>query len=419
MFSRTAFAHCAQLVTSHRAGGNVIVKSCPPADRRVILVTSVIEASEAALQFPFLDLRAQYRQIKPEIDAAVCRVLESQYFILSPEVQAFEQQIAAYVGVKHAIGCASGTDAILLSLMALGIGPGDEVITVPFTFVATAGPITLLGATPVFVDIDPTTFNIDVSKIEAAITPRTKAILPVDLFGLIASLEEIERIAAKHGIAVIEDAAQAIGAKLNGKMAGAFGALGCFSFFPTKNLGGAGDGGLITTNDDELAAKLKKVRVHGSPRRYEYEVQGVNSRLDSIQAAVLSVKLKYLDSWADGRRRNAEHYRQLFAEHKLSGKVITPVEPAGYHHVFNQYTVRVQDRDRLRAYLAETGIPSEIYYPYPLHLQKAFAFMDHKEGDFPESERAAREVLALPIYPELHSDQQRLLVEGIADFFRH
>lgn len=373
---------------------------------------------EAALQFPFLDLRAQYQQIKPEVDTAVARVFESQYFILSPEVQSFEQQIAEYVGVKHAVGCASGTDAIMLALMALGVGPGDEVITVPFTFVATAGPVTLLGAKPVFVDIDPVTFNIDLNKIEPAITPRTRAIIPVDLFGLTARYENIEKIAAKHNVAVIEDAAQAIGAKLNGKMAGSFG-LSCFSFFPTKNLGGAGDGGMITTHNDELAARLKKIRVHGSPRRYEYEVQGVNSRLDALQAAVLSVKLRYLDSWAEGRRQNARRYDQLFADHKLQGRVVTPVEPPDTYHVFNQYSIRVPERDGLRSYLNEKGIPTEIYYPYPLHLQKAFANLHHKEGDFPESERAAREVLALPIYPELKPRHQELVVEAIADFFRH
>jgi len=373
---------------------------------------------ETPLQFPFLDLRAQYQQIKPEVEAAVARVFESQYFILSPDVQAFEQQIAQYVGVKHAIGGASGTDAILLALMALGVEPGDEIITVPFTFVASAGPITLLRAKPVFVDIDPVTFNIDPSLIEKAITPRTKAIIPVDLFGLLAPLEEVEAAAARHGLAVIEDAAQAIGAQRNGKMAGSFGTMGCFSFFPTKNLGGAGDGGMITTDNDALAQKLRKIRVHGSPRRYEYEVQGVNSRLDSLQAAVLSVKLKYLDSWAEGRRNNASRYDKLFREFNLLDRVCLPKEPAGFHHVFNQYTVRVQDRDRLRAFLNEKGLPTEIYYPYPLHLQKAFADLGHREGEFPQSERAAREVLALPIYPELKEENQRLLVEGIAAFYR-
>ena len=373
----------------------------------------------APLQFPFLDLRAQYHQIKPEIEAAVARVFESQYFILSPEVQTFEQQIASYCGVKHAIGCGSGTDAIMLALMALDIGPGDEIITVPFTFVATAGPITLLGAKPVFVDIDPVTFNIDPAKIEAAITPRTKAVIPVDLFGLLAPLDEIQRITAQHGLALIEDAAQAIGAAHNGNKAGSFGTMGCFSFFPTKNLGAAGDGGMITTNDDALAAKLREIRVHGSPRRYEYDLQGVNSRLDALQAAVLSVKLKYLDSWAEDRRRNADRYNQLFAEHNLTDRVQLPKQPAMYCHVYNQYTIRVSERDRLRAYLTDRGLPTEIYYPYPLHLQRAFAALGHKEGDFPESERAAREVLSLPSYSELPREHQRLLVERIAAFFQN
>jgi dTDP-4-amino-4,6-dideoxygalactose transaminase len=372
---------------------------------------------EAVLQFPFLDLRAQYQQIKPEVDAAVSRVFESQYFILSPEVQAFEAKLADYVGAKYAIGCGSGTDAILLALMALGVSTGDEVITVPFTFVATAGPITLLGAKPVFVDIDPVTFNIDVSKLESAITARTKAIVAVDLFGLMAPMDEIEALAAKRGIAVIEDAAQAIGASRKGRMAGSTGTVGSFSFFPTKNLGGAGDGGMLTTNDASLDERLRKIRVHGSPRRYEYEVQGVNSRLDALQAAVLAVKLKYLDHWADGRRRNAKCYRTLFERHGLTSRVTIPTEPDGYHHVFNQYTIRCERRDQLRAFLVEKGIPSEIYYPYALHLQKAFANLGLKPGDFPESERACREVLSLPIYPELGEENLRAVVQAIAEFY--
>lgn len=301
--------------------------------------------------------------------------------------------------------------------MALGVRAGDEVITVPFTFVATAGPITLLGAKPVFVDIDLVTFNVDVNKVEAVITPRTKAIIAVDLFGLVANFEEIGRIAAKHNISVIEDAAQAIGAKLNGRMAGSFGTLGCFSFFPTKNLGAAGDGGMVTTNDDGLAAKLRNIRVHGSPRRYEYELQGVNSRLDALQAAVLSVKLKHLDEWAERRRNNARCYNQLFAEFGMTSKVVTPIEPAGYHHVFNQYTIRVRERDRLFEYLKQEGIPTEIYYPHPLHLQRAFAELGVPEGTFPEAERAAKEVLSLPIYPELNPRHQRQLVQTMARFF--
>jgi dTDP-4-amino-4,6-dideoxygalactose transaminase len=370
------------------------------------------------LQFPFLDLRAQYHQIKPEIDAAVARVFESQYFILSPEVAAFEKELAEYVGAKYAIGCASGTDALMLALMALGVGPGDEVITVPFTFVATAGPIALLGAKPVFVDIDPVTFNIDVSKIEAAITPKTKAIIPVDLFGLMAPIAEIEAIAAKHNLDVIEDAAQAIGAKREGRLAGSTGIMGCFSFFPSKNLGAAGDGGLITTNNPDINERLRKIRVHGSPRRYEYEVLGVNSRLDALQAAVLSVKLKYLDEWSEGRRRNAHRYQQLFEERKLTDRITLPTSPANCEHIFNQYTIRCRQRDELRAFLTEKGIPTEIYYPYPLHLQKAFAYFDYKVGEFSESERACREVLSLPIYPELGDRHQVQVADAISDFWR-
>lgn len=306
----------------------------------------------------------------------------------------------------------------MLALMGLGIGPGDEVITVPFTFVATAGPITLLGAKPVFVDVNPETFNIDVGKIEAAITQQTKAIVAVDLFGLTAAYAQIERVASEHGIPVIEDAAQAIGASYEGKLAGSFGQLGCFSFFPTKNLGGAGDGGMVMTGNDELAAKMKQIRVHGSPRRYEYDLQGVNSRLDALQAAVLSVKLKYLDCWAKQRRENALRYNELFVKHELQGKVVVPSEPAGFSHVYNQYTIRVPDRDRLREHLAAKGLPTEIYYPYPLHLQKAFANLGHRAGDFPESERAAREVLSLPIYAELKPQHQESLVAEIARFYR-
>ena len=306
----------------------------------------------------------------------------------------------------------------MLALMGLGIGPGDEVITVPFTFVATAGPITLLGAKPVFVDVNPETFNIDVGKIEAAITQQTKAIVAVDLFGLTAAYAQIERVASEHGIPVIEDAAQAIGASYEGKLAGSFGQLGCFSFFPTKNLGGAGDGGMVMTGNDELAAKMKQIRVHGSPRRYEYDLQGVNSRLDALQAAVLSVKLKYLDCWAKQRRENALRYNELFVKHELQGKVVVPSEPAGFNHVYNQYTIRVPDRDRLREHLAAKGLPTEIYYPYPLHLQKAFANLGHRAGDFPESERAAREVLSLPIYAELKPQHQESLVAEIARFYR-
>jgi dTDP-4-amino-4,6-dideoxygalactose transaminase len=373
---------------------------------------------EAYLHFPFLDLREQYRQIKPEIDEAVARVFESQYFILSPEVQAFEEELARYVGTKYAVGCGSGTDALLLALMACGVGSGDEVITVPFTFVATAGPIALLGARPVFVDIDPSTYNIDTKKIEAAITSKTKAIIPVDLFGLMAPMTEVEDIARKHNIAVLEDAAQAIGAKAKGRTAGATGTMGCFSFFPSKNLGAAGDGGAITTDDQSLAQKLRKLRVHGSPRRYEYELLGVNSRLDAVQAAVLRVKLKYLDQWAEQRRKNADRYARLFEQAGISGKVGLPSEPGGFHHIYNQYTIRVSQRDKMRDFLTGKGIPTEIYYPYPLHLQPVFSYLGHRSGDFPVSEQACKEVLALPIYPEMGEARQQQVVEGIVEFVK-
>jgi dTDP-4-amino-4,6-dideoxygalactose transaminase len=349
----------------------------------------------------------------------VSRVFESQYFILSPEVQAFEDQIAKYVGSKFAVGCASGTDALLLALLALGVGPSDEVITVPFTFVASAGPIALLGARPVFVDIDPATFNIDENQIQRAITGKTKAIIPVDLFGLTAETAAISELADKHGIGVVEDAAQAIGAKRDGKMAGSTTTMGSFSFFPSKNLGAAGDGGLVTTNDPKINDRLRKLRVHGSPRRYEYEIIGLNSRLDSLQAAVLSVKLKYLDEWAEGRRRNAQLYNELFKQQGLADQVSLPVQPKGFHHVFNQYTIRCKDRDRLRGCLMEKGIPTEIYYPYPLHLQKAFGYLGHNPGDFPQSERACSEVLSLPIYPELAHENLRLVVNTIAEFYKN
>jgi dTDP-4-amino-4,6-dideoxygalactose transaminase len=370
------------------------------------------------VQFPFLDLRAQYQQIKPEVDSAVARIFESQYFILSPEVADFEKKLAAYVGTPYAVGCASGTDALMLALMAAGVSHGDEVITVPFTFVATAGPIALLGAKPVFVDIDPVTFNIDVSKIEASITPRTKAIIPVDLFGLMAPVEEIEAIARMHGLVVIEDAAQAIGAKRNGKMAGSVSKMGCFSFFPSKNLGAAGDGGLITTTDPDINDRLRKIRGHGSPRRYEYELLGVNSRLDSVQAAVLNVKLKYLDGWAEARRRNAALYQEIFYSRGLTNHVTLPTEPSNCHHIFNQYTIRCKQRDKLREFLTEKEIPSEIYYPYPLHLQKAFGYLGYKSGSFPESEKACQEVLSLPIYPELGEGRIAAVVDAIAAFYQ-
>src|SRR5258708_10839705 len=325
--------------------------------------------------------------------------------------------MAAYVGTKFAIGCASGSDALLLPLMALGVGPGDEVITPPFPFVATAGSIARLGARPVFVDIEPGTFNLDPEMIERAITPRTRAILPVDLFGLIADMDPIMEIAQRHGVAVVEDAAQSVGAKYKGRDAGAMGPVGCFSFYPTKNLGGAGDGGLITTNDPELAHNLKLPHEHGSPRRYEYEVVGTNSRLDALQAAVLRVKLRYLEDWTEARIRNAARYNELFTNSRCRDHVVLPYAPTESRHVYNQYVIRVPKRDQLRQYLQQAGVATEIYYPYPLHMQPAFANLGHKTGEFPESERASAEVLALPIYPDVTIEQQTAVVSAIADFY--
>jgi len=365
---------------------------------------------------PFLDLKAQYAEIRQEVLDATTRVLESQHFILGPEVEAFEKEISVPTGCRHAIGCASGSDALTLALQALEIGSEDEVITTPFTFVASAGSIARIGAKPVFVDIDPETYNISSRSIEKAITSRTKAIMPVHLFGLPAEMNEINEIAAARRLAVIEDAAQAIGARYEGRAVGSMGIMGCFSFFPSKNLGGAGDGGLVATNDAELAEKLRLLRAHGARNKYEYELLGMNSRLDALQAAILRVKLRHLERWTAGRRRNAQRYRELFREFRLESMVKSPVTPPRYAHVYNQFTIRVRERDALREHLQTRGIPTEIYYPKPLHLQKAFAYLGHKLGDFPECETASLEVLSLPIFPELTEEQQRSVVAAIADF---
>ena len=367
--------------------------------------------------FPFLDLKAQFSPIRQEIIAAVTRVLDSQHFILGPEVAAFEQEVADYLGCKFAIGCASGSDALLIALMALGIGPGDEVITVPFTFVATASSIARLGAVPVFVDIDPTTYNLDPGALENSITKNTKAILPVHLFGLPAELGSILEIADRYGLPVLEDAAQALGAVYRSKKVGRWGSMGCFSFFPSKNLGGAGDGGLVTTDDPALAERLRLLRAHGSRSKYEYELLGTNSRLDALQAAILRVKLQYLDEWTEGRRSNAARYRDLIHHAGLSSRVGVPCEPPDSRHVYNQFTIRVDQRDTLREFLQSEGIHTEIYYPFPLHLQPAFAELGYKAGSIPQAERASREVLSIPVFPELSVDQQELVVGRIADFF--
>lgn len=367
--------------------------------------------------FPFLDLKAQYATIKDEILAVVHDVLRDQHFIMGPQVPAFEREMEREVKARFAIGCASGSDAILLALMAYDLGPGDEVITTPFTFVATAGSIARLRAKPVFVDIDPATFNIDTKKIATAVTSKTRAFMPVHLFGLPSDLDPFMKLGAEKNIPVIEDAAQAIGSEYHGKRVGAIGDIGCFSFFPSKNLGGAGDGGLLTTNSEKLNDKLKVLRIHGSRTKYDYELLGMNSRLDTIQAAILSVKLKHLHAWADARRRNADRYRALIAEFGLQDKVKAPQVPAGYTHVYNNFVIRVKERDALKNFLKERGVPSEIYYPSPLHLQPAFKNLGYKQGDFPESEAAAKEVLAIPIYPELTEAQLRRVVQAISDFY--
>lgn len=370
------------------------------------------------MNVPLLDLKAQYRGMKSELLAVIEAVCDEQGFVLGPRLVEFETATAQYLGSRHAIGCASGSDALLLALMALGVKAGDEVITVPFTFFATAGAISRLGARPVFVDIESDSFNIDPHHIERAITPRTRAIIPVHLFGQCADMTAINGIAGPRGIRVIEDACQAIGAAQGGRRAGVLGDVGCFSFFPTKNLGGFGDGGLMTTNDKALADVLAMLRVHGSRVRYLHEAVGINSRLDALQAAVLHVKLKYLNQWTKDRQRNAVRYHQLFTQAQLLDRVLLPVNKPGNVHVYNQYTVRVRQRDELRNFLKEKGVGSEVYYPLPMHLQNCYHELGYHKGSFPVSERAAEEVLSLPIYAELTEEQQAYVVQMIAEFYR-
>ncbi len=370
--------------------------------------------------FDFLDLQAQFAGIRGEVMEAIARVMESQQFILGSEVRQLEEEIATLVGARHAIACASGSDALMLALIAAEIGPGDEVITTPFTFVATAGSIARVGARPVFVEIDPQTFNINPNEIEAAITPRTRAILPVHLFGLPAEMDPILQLAAPRRITVIEDAAQAINARYRTRHAGTLGTFGCFSFFPSKNLGGAGDGGLITTEDAALAERLRLVRVHGSRKKYHHEILGTNSRLDALQAAILRVKLKHLENWTVARELRADRYRALFAEYGLNEVVtLSPAPPSYSRHAYNQFSIRCPERDALREFMRHAGIPSEIYYPVPLHLQPAFAYLGYKLGDFPQAEAASQHILALPLYPELSEARQQAVVGAIADFYGH
>lgn len=371
------------------------------------------------MKVPLLDLSEQNRILRPEIEAALARVLDTNAFILGSEVKALEDELAAYCGTKYAIGCASGSDALLLALMAVGVEPGDEVITTPYSFFATVSAITRLGARPVFVDIDQATFNLDVTQVEAVITPRTKAIEPVHLYGQCAEMAELNSIAAKHGVPVVEDAAQAIGAEENGRRAGAMSAIGCFSFYPSKNVGGMGDGGFMTTDDDDLARKLFALRVHGSEERYYHKWVGLNSRLDGFQGAVLRVKLPHLDTWSERRKQNADRYRSLFTDAGLAEHVTLPIERENCRHIYNQFVIRIRGRrDELRSFLTGNGVGTDIYYPVPLHLQECFAYIGYGKGDLPESERAAHESLALPIYPELRPEQQEYVVGRIAEFFK-
>jgi dTDP-4-amino-4,6-dideoxygalactose transaminase len=375
------------------------------------------EADVQMIKVPLLDLKAQYATIRSEVRAAIDRVCESQRFIMGPEVTAFEEAVAEFCGVRFAVGMSSGTDALLAALMAIGVGPGDEIITTPYSFFATAGVIARLGARPVFIDIDPRTFNLDVRVVSARMTNRTKAIMPVHLFGRCADLEPILEDSDDHEIYVIEDAAQAIGARDDaGRQAGTIGHMGCFSFFPSKNLGAYGDAGMVVTNDEQLAEKLRMLRVHGSRLKYYHRIVGGNFRLDALQAAVLRVKLPYLTRWGDARRSQARRYRQLFEELGVLEWISLPEDKPG--HIYNQFVVRCPERDGLRAFMQERGVETEVYYPVPLHLQECFSDLGYQQGDFPHAEAAARESLALPVYPELTEAQQRYVVTWIGEFYR-
>jgi dTDP-4-amino-4,6-dideoxygalactose transaminase len=363
---------------------------------------------------PLLDLHAQYRPIRDDVLAAITRVCDSQRFIGGPEVEGLERELAGFLEVTEAVGISSGTDALLAAMMALGIGPGDEVVTTTYSFFATAGCVVRLGARPVLVDIDPETCNIDPAGVAAAITSRTRAIIPVHLYGCPAEMAPILETAARAGVAVIEDAAQAIGARYHDRPVGGLGTFGCFSFFPSKNLGAFGDGGLVTTNDAALARRIRLVRNHGAEPKYFHKIVGANFRLDALQAAVLRVKLPHLAAWTEARRRNADRYRELLAPLVANGRVRLPVEPEGCRHIYNQFVIRVEDRDRVKAGLDARRVGTEIYYPVPFHLQECFGNLGYRKGQFPAAEAAAGSTLALPIYGELTEDQQRYVVDSIA-----
>ena len=366
-----------------------------------------------AVAVPLLDLSAQWSAIRDETLAAITRVCDSQRFILGPEVEAFEREMADAIGVPHAIGVSSGTDALLVALMALGIRAGDEVITSTYSFFATAGSIVRAGARPVLVDIDPVSYNLDPAEVASALTPRTRAIMPVHLYGQCADIEAIDRIARGAGVAVIEDAAQALGSRLHGRQAGSVGLCGCFSFFPSKNLGAFGDAGLVATSDAGFAEQVRLLRTHGAERQYHHRVVGGNFRIDALQAAVLRVKAPHLDAWSDARRRNADRYRELFDAAGLSARVTLPVEIAGHRHIYNQFVVRVPHRDRVKALLAARQVATAVYYPVPFHLQECFASLGYAEGAFPHAEAAARETLALPVYGELTGTQLAHVVSSL------
>jgi dTDP-4-amino-4,6-dideoxygalactose transaminase len=369
-----------------------------------------------SVKVPLLDLQAQYKPLRAELLAAIARVSDSQRFIMGPEVSALEDELAQMLGIRHAIAVSSGTDALLLALMALDIKAGDEVVTSPYSFFATAGAVVRLGARPVLVDIDLATFNIDPAQIAKAMTPRTKAILPVHLFGLSADLDPIVDIASRHGVPIVEDAAQAIGASYKSRPLGGIGALGCFSFFPSKNLGAFGDAGLVTTNDDTLAKRARLLRTHGMEPRYYHHLVGGNFRMDALQAAVLRVKAPYLAAWTDARRANAKRYRDLFRASGIRDRVALPSEPQDRLHIYNQFVIRTPDRDALKRHLDDRGIGTEIYYPVPFHLQPCFADLGHRRGDFPVAEQAADTSLALPIYGELTAAQQEAVVDAVVEF---
>ena len=366
---------------------------------------------------PLFDLKAQYLAVKDEVDKAIADIFESQYFILGPEVKALEEEIAAYCGVKRAVGCSSGTDALLMSLMALGVRPGDEVIIPSFTFFATGGVVHRLFAKPVFVDVDPETYMMDPAKIEEAITEKTKAIIPVHLYGQCADMNPILAIADAKGIPVIEDNAQSIGAKCNGRFSGSMGRVGCISFYPTKNLAAPGEGGMITTNDEKLADLLTAMRDHGQAGRYHHEVVGGNFRLQAIPAAVLRRKFTKLDEWAAGRQRIAALYEKLFESKGLTGEKIVPPAVCRDNHVYSVYTIQAEDRDGLQKHLTERNVGTKVYYPVPLHMQECFSYLGYKPSDLPVSEAAANRVLGLPIYPQLTEAQVEYVGDAIAEYY--